>query len=138
MQDSVALVNVFEDYNKLIPTIDTDIQEGLDQLLGASADVLTKNNFEIKVLYSLLFNSLKHREDLEWGIGQDEQVLKIVDKILKAKETRHKIEKNMYIEKQHLVNLIKEIFKIIFSKCTPLVAKEIRTEILTLLESLNT
>tara|TARA_R110000851_G_scaffold73733_9_gene162645 strand:- start:138 stop:890 length:753 start_codon:yes stop_codon:yes gene_type:complete len=97
---------------------------------------LTSVDEDIKGLYALVSYVMQRRRDVEnpeegYITNQDiELVLKLTDKIIKAKELRPKLKKEVSLDTTTVKAFVDQIFKIIMQNAAKNVGKRILTEIL--------
>jgi hypothetical protein len=97
---------------------------------------LTSVDEDIKGMYALVSYVMQRRRDLEnpeegYLTNQDiELVMKITDKIVKAKELRPKLKKEVSLDTTTVKAFVDQIFKIIMQNAAKNVGKRILTEIM--------
>ena len=97
---------------------------------------LTSVDEDIKGMYALVSYVMQRRRDLEnpeegYLTNQDiELVMKITDKIIKAKELRPKLKKEVSLDTTTVKAFVDQIFKIIMQNAAKNVGKRILTEIM--------
>lgn len=119
---------------------DAGLPENLLGFLENAAQIEEKHmvsvDDDIRSLYAILLFVMQKRKDPSDGdkgylTNSDiETILKIMDKILKAKELRIKLNKELHLDMSTVKSFVDQIFKIIVSSTAEPIGKRILTEIL--------
>lgn len=106
-----------------------NVSEALDLAEELTDNELASVDLEIQMLYSLLIDHMQG--NAEWKKGDSKFALLILDKIVKAKETKSKIEKALAVDPRVITAFVDQIFSQIVKFAEREVARKIMESILS-------